>query len=43
MAGPRPRPGILDIEAYVGGKAATAVGAPVAKLSANETPLGPSP
>ncbi len=43
MAGPQPRPGILDIEAYVGGKAATAQGGPVAKLSANESPLGPSP
>jgi histidinol-phosphate aminotransferase len=43
MAGPRPRPGILDIEAYVGGKAASRHGGPVAKLSANESPLGPSP
>lgn len=43
MAGPRPRPGILDIEPYVGGKAAGAAGGPVAKLSANESPLGPSP
>jgi len=43
MAGPRPRPGILDIEAYVGGKAKTRGGGPVAKLSANESPLGPSP
>ena len=43
MAGPRPRPGILDIEAYVGGKAAGTGGGPVAKLSANESPLGPSP
>jgi histidinol-phosphate aminotransferase len=43
MAGPRPRPGILDIEAYVGGKAASERGGPVAKLSANESPLGPSP
>jgi histidinol-phosphate aminotransferase len=43
MAGPRPRPGILDIEPYVGGKAAGSRGGPVAKLSANESPLGPSP
>ncbi len=43
MAGPRPRAGILDIEAYVGGKAETTGGGPVAKLSANESPLGPSP
>ena len=43
MAGPQPRAGILDIEAYVGGKAASERGSPVAKLSANESPLGPSP
>ena len=42
MAGPQPRPGVLDIEAYVGGKAASEHGGPVAKLSANESPLGPS-
>jgi histidinol-phosphate aminotransferase len=42
MAGPRPRPGILEIKPYVGGKAEGA-GGPVAKLSANETPIGPSP
>ena len=38
-----PRPGILEIEPYVGGKAETAGGAPAIKLSANESPLGPSP
>lgn len=43
MAGPRPRPGILDIQAYVGGKAESAGGGSVAKLSANESPIGPSP
>jgi len=43
MTGPRPRPGVLDIEAYVGGKAETAGGGRAAKLSANESPLGPSP
>jgi len=39
---PVPQPGILDIEAYVGGRA-SADGVRVFKLSANETPLGPSP
>jgi histidinol-phosphate aminotransferase len=39
---PRPRPGILEIKPYVGGKAEVAEGGKAAKLSANETPLGPS-
>jgi histidinol-phosphate aminotransferase len=43
MNRPIPRAGILDIAPYVPGKS----GAPglerVFKLSANETPLGPSP
>jgi len=40
---PIPRPGVLEIEAYVPGKSG-APGAPkVHKLSSNETPLGPSP
>jgi histidinol-phosphate aminotransferase len=43
MARLRPRPGILEIEPYVGGKAEAAGGARAIKLSANETPLGPSP
>lgn len=43
MASPRPRPGILEITPYVGGKARSASGKPVAKLSSNESPLGPSP
>ncbi len=43
MAPPRPRPGILEIEPYVGGRAEVAGGRPAAKLSANENPLGPSP
>jgi len=43
MARLRPRPGILEIEPYVGGKAEAAAGAPAIKLSANESPLGPSP
>jgi histidinol-phosphate aminotransferase len=38
--GPQPRPGILDIAAYVPGKAKVAGGGPVIKLSANENPLG---
>ncbi|MER8404964.1 histidinol-phosphate transaminase [Mesorhizobium sp. M0185] len=41
---PRPRAGIMDIEAYVPGKSAAPEGAAkVHKLSANENPLGPSP
>jgi histidinol-phosphate aminotransferase len=39
---PKPRPGVLDIQAYVPGKS-TAPTAKVYKLSSNETPLGPSP
>ena len=40
---PQPRPGVLDIEAYVPGKSTAPGVARVFKLSANETPLGPSP
>jgi histidinol-phosphate aminotransferase len=40
---PQPRPGVLDIEAYVPGKSAALGVARVFKLSSNETPLGPSP
>ena len=40
---PEPRPGVLDIEAYVPGKSTAPGVAKVYKLSANETPLGPSP
>lgn len=43
MASPRPRPGILEITPYVGGKAKSASAKPPAKLSSNECPLGPSP
>jgi histidinol-phosphate aminotransferase len=39
---PLPRPGILDIEAYVPGGSG-ARGGKVFKLSSNESPLGPSP
>ena len=39
---PRPRPGVLDIEAYVPGKGEAPGVARVFKLSSNESPLGPS-
>lgn len=42
MSYPRPQKGILDIQAYVGGRAQAHGAARVFKLSANETPLGPS-
>ena len=38
---PQPKPGILDIAAYVPGKS-TAKGAKVHKLSSNESPIGSS-
>src|SRR6202035_5581709 len=40
---PQPRPGVLDIEAYVPGKSSAPNVAKVFKLSSNETPLGASP
>jgi histidinol-phosphate aminotransferase len=40
---PVPRPGILDIEAYVPGRSDAPGVDRVHKLSSNETPLGPSP
>ncbi len=40
---PRPRPSVLEIDAYVPGKSAASGGARVHKLSSNETPLGASP
>jgi histidinol-phosphate aminotransferase len=43
MAPLRPRPGILEIEPYVGGKAEVEGMVDVIKLSANEAALGPSP
>lgn len=43
MVRPTPRPGILDIAPYVPGKSGAPGVARVFKLSANETPLGPSP
>jgi histidinol-phosphate aminotransferase len=38
-----PRPGVLDIDAYVPGKSSAPGVARIFKLSSNETPLGPSP
>jgi histidinol-phosphate aminotransferase len=43
MAKLRPRPGILEIEPYVGGRSAIDGAARAIKLSANESALGPSP
>ncbi len=44
MSRPVPNPGILDIAPYTPGKSPVAVpGQKVFKLSANETPFGPSP
>src|SRR5262245_20993492 len=40
---PQPRPGIMSISAYVPGESEVAGGVKPIKLSANETPLGPSP
>lgn len=42
MSSPVPKPGILTISPYVGGKSKTD-GRPVIKLSSNENPHGPSP
>ena len=43
IAGPKVRPGISDIEAYVPGESKVPGGIKPAKLSSNETPLGASP
>ena len=40
---PRPKPGILDIQAYVPGESSVPGGMTPIKLSSNETPLGASP
>ncbi len=40
---PKPRAGVLDIEAYVPGASQVPGGLKPIKLSSNETPLGPSP
>lgn len=42
MSAPQPRPGIMDIELYVGGKSAAPGGRRAIKLSSNEGALGPS-
>ena len=42
-AAPTPRPGILDIAAYVGGESKIAGATRVIKLASNESALGPSP
>jgi histidinol-phosphate aminotransferase len=43
MTRPDPRPSVLAIDPYVPGKSAAPGAGRVFKLSANETPLGPSP
>jgi histidinol-phosphate aminotransferase len=43
MTAPTPRPGILAIEPYVGGKSTLAGHTKVIKLASNESALGPSP
>jgi histidinol-phosphate aminotransferase len=43
MTEPTPKPGILDIELYVGGRSAVPGVEKIYKLSSNESPLGPSP
>lgn len=43
LSRPQPRPGVLDIAAYVPGKSSAPGVAKVFKLSSNETPLGASP
>lgn len=39
----KPVPGILDIDPYIGGRASAGEAKRIFKLSANESPLGPSP
>lgn len=43
MTTPRPQPGLMDITPYKGGESEIDGLAKVRKLSANESPLGPSP
>ncbi len=43
MTSPTPRPGVLSIEPYVGGKSGLAGQTRIIKLSSNEGALGPSP
>lgn len=42
-SGPRPKPGVQRIHAYVGGASKTKSGKSAVKLSSNENPLGASP
>lgn len=42
-ARPQPKPGVMDIAAYVPGKSAAPAGVKLFKLSSNENPLGASP
>ncbi|MCF8466932.1 MAG: histidinol-phosphate transaminase [Sneathiella sp.] len=43
MSTPVPQPGIMNITPYIGGKSKADGKQPVAKLSSNESPFGPSP
>ena len=43
MSRPVPRPGVMAIDPYVPGKSAAPGSGRTFKLSANETPFGPSP
>src|SRR5688572_19743350 len=43
MTIPTPKPGIMNISPYVGGKSKLGEGKRVIKLSSNENPHGPSP
>lgn len=43
LSRPVPRPGILDIAPYVGGKSTATGGTKLYKLSSNESPLGANP
>ena len=40
---PQPKPGILEVSLYVGGRASVPGVERVFKLSSNESPIGPSP
>jgi histidinol-phosphate aminotransferase len=43
VSAPEPKPSVLKIVPYVGGRTQSRAGRPSIKLSANETPFGPSP
>jgi len=43
MSSPSPKPGIMDIHPYVGGKSKIAGVSRIIKLASNENPWGPSP